>query len=101
MKSVKLKQDRGNFVIEIPVILRIPVLMDVVRRKVPWLAGVNLTRKEREVLDGILAEMLNKEIAGQMNVQERTVKWHVANVLQKFQVRNRIELRNLFDGGKR
>ncbi|HTP70406.1 MAG TPA: LuxR C-terminal-related transcriptional regulator [Dongiaceae bacterium] len=54
--------------------------------------SVKLTRREEEVLDGILRSLANKEIASELNLSERTVKFHVSSLLSKFKVRSRMEL---------
>lgn len=54
--------------------------------------SVKLTRREEEVLDGILRSLANKEIASELNLSERTVKFHVSSLLAKFKVRSRMEL---------
>jgi DNA-binding CsgD family transcriptional regulator len=53
---------------------------------------VKVTRREEEVLRGILRGYANKEIAGDLNLSERTVKFHVSSLLSKFRVRGRMEL---------
>ncbi len=53
---------------------------------------VNLTRREEEVLSGLLKSLANKEIAANLNLSERTVKFHVSSLLAKFRVRGRMEL---------
>jgi DNA-binding CsgD family transcriptional regulator len=53
---------------------------------------VRLTRREEEVLDGVVQSLSNKEIAATLNLSERTVKFHVSSLLAKFQVRGRMEL---------
>ncbi len=53
---------------------------------------VNLTRREEEVLCGLLKSLANKEIAANLNLSERTVKFHVSSLLAKFRVRGRMEL---------
>jgi DNA-binding NarL/FixJ family response regulator len=55
-------------------------------------ASVKLTRREEEVLDGILRSLANKEIACELNLSVRTVKFHVSSLLSKFKVRGRMEL---------
>jgi DNA-binding NarL/FixJ family response regulator len=55
-------------------------------------AGVKLTPREEEVLGGILRSLANKEIAGELNLSERTVKFHVSSLLSKFKVSSRLEL---------
>jgi DNA-binding NarL/FixJ family response regulator len=54
--------------------------------------NVKLTRREKEVLDGILRSLANKEIASELNLSERTVKFHVSSLLAKFKVHSRMEL---------
>jgi len=53
---------------------------------------VRLTRREEEVLSGLMKSLANKEIAASLNLSERTVKFHVSSLLAKFQVRGRMEL---------
>jgi DNA-binding CsgD family transcriptional regulator len=53
---------------------------------------VQLTRREEEVLSGVMKSLANKEIASNLNLSERTVKFHVSSLLAKFQVRGRMEL---------
>jgi DNA-binding CsgD family transcriptional regulator len=53
---------------------------------------VKVTRREEEVLRGILRGLANKEIASDLNLSERTVKFHVSSLLSKFHVRGRMEL---------
>ena len=53
---------------------------------------VNLTRREEEVLSGLMKSLSNKEIAVSLNLSERTVKFHVSSLLAKFHVRGRMEL---------
>jgi DNA-binding CsgD family transcriptional regulator len=53
---------------------------------------VKLTRREEEVLAGLMKSLANKEIAATLNLSERTVKFHVSSLLAKFQVRGRMEL---------
>jgi FixJ family two-component response regulator len=43
----------------------------------------SLTPREREVLDGVVAGKLNKEIAAELGASERTVKVHRANLMRK------------------
>jgi DNA-binding CsgD family transcriptional regulator len=54
--------------------------------------NLKLTRREKEVLDGVLRSLANKEIASELNLSERTVKFHVSSLLAKFKVHSRMEL---------
>jgi DNA-binding CsgD family transcriptional regulator len=55
-------------------------------------AGVRVSRREQEVLDGVLQYFTNKEIASKLHLSERTVKFHVSSLLSKFGVPNRAAL---------
>ena len=59
-------------------------------RSVP--APVQLSRREEEVLGGLMRSLANKEIAAALHLSERTVKFHVSSLLAKFRVRGRMEL---------
>ena len=54
-----------------------------------------LTERENEVLALILAGKSNKEIAGDLVIGESTVKFHVSNILSKYDVGSRAELISL------
>ena len=52
----------------------------------------SLTLREEQVF-GLLAKAFsNKEIAGILKISQRTVKFHVSNILQKYHAENRIGL---------
>jgi len=53
---------------------------------------VEISRRQREVLDLLLENLSNKEIAAKLFVAERTVKFHVSNLLSKFGVHRRADL---------
>jgi DNA-binding CsgD family transcriptional regulator len=53
---------------------------------------VAIAPREREVLNGILEDLSNKEIASRLNLAVRTVKFHVSSLLAKFGVRDRVGL---------
>ena len=46
----------------------------------------------RLVLNGLLENLANKEVADRLHISERTVKFHVSNLLAKFGVRRRADL---------
>jgi RNA polymerase sigma factor (sigma-70 family) len=50
-----------------------------------------LTPREREILEGLAAGLSNKEIGEKLFISEKTVKHYMTNILQKLQVRNRVE----------
>lgn len=51
-----------------------------------------LSPREREVLECLLENLSNKEIARKLNISERTAKFHVSNLLAKFDVKRRVDL---------
>jgi DNA-binding NarL/FixJ family response regulator len=59
-----------------------------------------LTERERQILERVAAGDSNKEIAAQLFVSEKTVKHHMTNILQKLQVRNRVEAALLARSGE-
>jgi FixJ family two-component response regulator len=56
-----------------------------------------LTERERDVLDGVLNGRLNKQIAYDMEIAERTVKFHRANVMAKMGVESVAELARIME----
>lgn len=52
----------------------------------------SLSLRQDQVLTGITQNLSNKEIALKLNISERTVKFHVSALLQKFDVRGRVDL---------
>jgi DNA-binding NarL/FixJ family response regulator len=50
-----------------------------------------LTERERQILELVAAGSSNKEIARSLNVAEKTVKSYMTSIMQKLQVRNRVE----------
>ncbi|HKV04944.1 MAG TPA: LuxR C-terminal-related transcriptional regulator [Candidatus Acidoferrales bacterium] len=53
---------------------------------------VRISQRQQDVLRGVLQNLSNKEIAANLNVAERTIKFHVSALLQKFHVDGRVGL---------
>jgi DNA-binding NarL/FixJ family response regulator len=51
-----------------------------------------LSRREQEVLELLLENLSNKEIAGKLHISSRTAKFHVSNLLSKHGVQRRADL---------
>jgi DNA-binding NarL/FixJ family response regulator len=66
--------------------------ISAVRRPRGPAGPARLSRREKEVLDALLENLSNKEIASKLNMSERTAKFHVSNLLAKYGVRRRADL---------
>jgi DNA-binding NarL/FixJ family response regulator len=60
-----------------------------------------LTQREREILERVAAGSSNKEVAQELYLSEKTVKHYMTTILQKLQVRNRVEAAIMARGGGR
>lgn len=68
------------------------VLMEMAGSERPSQNPLNdLTPRERQILEGVASGHSNKEIGRDLDISEKTVKHYMTNVLQKLQVRNRVE----------
>ena len=59
--------------------------------KVPDDVFSELTAREEQILELVAQGLSNKEIGRELDITEKTVKHYMTNVLQKLQVRNRVE----------
>ena len=50
-----------------------------------------MTTREREILSLLKTGRTSREIAANLDISERTVKFHTGNILRKLRVRNRTE----------
>lgn len=62
------------------------------RRRTLGRTDAALSRREREVLELLLENFSNKEIASRLHISSRTAKFHVSNVLAKYRVKRRADL---------
>jgi DNA-binding NarL/FixJ family response regulator len=67
-------------------------LLDHPERSAAATPSVELTSREREVMELILKAKSNREIALQLGIEERTVRAHLARLMRKAGVDNRIKL---------
>jgi DNA-binding CsgD family transcriptional regulator len=51
-----------------------------------------LSPRQKEILQSVVRNQANKEIASRLNITVRTVKFHISSLLSKFDVRSRGEL---------
>ena len=57
----------------------------------PQIQGNELTERERDVLNGMVAGLNNNEIADKLVISLGTVKFHISNIFQKLGVGSRVE----------
>jgi DNA-binding NarL/FixJ family response regulator len=58
--------------------------------------GLPLTRREEQILDRVAHGLTNREIAKALQIGEKTVKHYMTSIMQKLQVRNRVEAALVF-----
>ena len=61
------------------------------KRMWPGVIGV-ITDREKQVLQMLVSGLSNREIGAPLGIAERTVKAHIAKMMRKVGVHNRIEL---------
>ena len=59
-----------------------------------------LTDRERQVLDGVVAGRLNKQIGGALGIAEKTVKVHRGRVMEKLQATSVAELVRMVEAAR-
>jgi two-component system nitrate/nitrite response regulator NarL len=65
-------------------------MTDSARRRADEAAS-DLTEREQGVLELVAGGLTNKEIGDRLFLTEKTVKHYMSNILDKLQVRNRVE----------
>jgi len=58
---------------------------------------VNLTPREREVLERVVSGRMNKQVAADLGISERTAKAHRASVMRKMHAKSATDLVHMFD----
>jgi two-component system nitrate/nitrite response regulator NarL len=51
----------------------------------------DLTSYEKKIVAHVSRGLSNKDVARRLNCTERTVKYHMTNIMRKLNVRNRVE----------
>jgi len=51
----------------------------------------NLTKREEEILGGVVRGLVNKEIADELSISVETIRVHLKNIYEKLHVRSRTE----------
>lgn len=61
-----------------------------------FIAEHSITYRELDVIKNAATGLSNREIAGKLNISERTVEAHLVNIYNKLDIKNKIELINIF-----
>lgn len=64
-------------------------------------ASLRLTNRESQVGSMVTEAKSNKEIANALNISDKTVKHHMANLMEKLGARNRVEVALAIQRGQR
>jgi DNA-binding NarL/FixJ family response regulator len=68
------------------------LLKELTSRPTPAEPGIeDLSEREREILAHVANGLTNKEIGDRLFLSEKTIKHYMTNILDKLQVRNRVE----------
>jgi DNA-binding NarL/FixJ family response regulator len=54
-------------------------------------AQANLTKREEEILSGVVRGLINKEIADELSISVETIRVHLKSIYEKLHVRSRTE----------
>src|SRR5262245_4167239 len=73
-------------------------LLTQVKRQKPGQSAplLELTERGEQILAHVARGLTNKEIARALSLSEKTIKHHMTNIMQKLQVRNRVEAAMVF-----
>jgi DNA-binding NarL/FixJ family response regulator len=84
---------RGGFWVPRPILSRfVEEELKSARHRTVVPATGSLSARQREVCDLLLENLSNRDIAERLVMSERTVKFHVSNLLSKFGIKRRADL---------
>jgi DNA-binding NarL/FixJ family response regulator len=95
MIQISISEDGLEFLVHIEETVRIPrTHFDDLGGRPRLLKGnmLPITAREKEILAQLARGRSNKEIAAALSICVRTVKFHVSNLLRKYEVSTRTEL---------
>ena len=94
-KKITATLGREGLILHIP----LEVLTNLLKPRVAFEPMADdFTRREQEVLNGVIQGLANKEIANELSVSESTVKFHVSSLLTKTNTKSRFDLQVLYSG---
>jgi DNA-binding NarL/FixJ family response regulator len=72
--------------------LELEYVQELFMQEADLIKGVRITKRETEILRGVIRGLCNKEIARDLNICVRTVKYHISSLLLKTGTAGRTEL---------
>jgi DNA-binding CsgD family transcriptional regulator len=89
--------DPGEFAVLVPAALEmsnrlIARAKELLEQGRATASPATLSPRQQEILQSVICNRANKEIADRLNITVRTVKFHISSLLNKFGVENRNEL---------
>ena len=104
----KQTSSQKNWVILLLLLLAASIIYNVFqfityrkKQNTSYTIGKNLTQQEQKVLDLILEDKTNKEIASSIFVSVSTIKTHINNLYKKLDVSSRDEVKTLYNNNKK
>jgi len=91
-RALRVIADNGFWVPRILLSRFVESALKGTRRTPLFTSTRRLSRREGEVMQLLLQNLSNKEIASQLHISSRTAKFHVSNLLAKHGVRRRADL---------
>ncbi|MBT8272424.1 MAG: winged helix-turn-helix transcriptional regulator [Bacteroidia bacterium] len=84
--------------IGLSVLLNILLIVKLIKNRTNYKTGLtsSLSKQEQKILDHILEDLTNKDIAERMFISVSTVKTHINNIYKKLNVQSREEVKKLF-----
>jgi NarL family two-component system response regulator YdfI len=80
---------RGDTLLKPEIMARVLSMKDALTKKSKSIESINLTAREREVLESVARGERSKEIAVHLGISERTVKAHLSSIYNKLGVDSR------------
>lgn len=93
-REIYLTVTRQEIIVHVPLVL----LVEEIRPRITYgaLDGAEMTRRQHQVFSGLQRGLSNKEIGQEINISERTVKFHVSAILEKLDLHSRTQIAQRF-----
>ena len=97
IQELQKESNINNMMTKIASVIKAPINKDMNKIKIEKLfRDFNITESERLIIEKLLEGKSNKKIASEVFVSLATVKKHLVNIYRKFNIKSRMELKNIF-----